>query len=68
MLWLRVTSKREEKLKKLKQSQELYEEIMERQDCISLKTLAVSGRDLIQVGMKPGKELGETLEGLFEWF
>lgn len=57
---------REEKLKKLKQSQELYEEIMERQDCISLKTLAVSGRDLIQAGMKPGKELGETLEGLLE--
>lgn len=60
------TYRREEKLEKLRQSRELYEKIMERGDCISLKKLAVSGRDLIEAGMKPGKELGETLERLLE--
>jgi len=28
--------------------------------------LAVTGNDLIQAGMKPGKQLGETLNQLFE--
>ena len=60
------TYRRAEKLEKLRQSRELYEEIMERGDCISLKKMAVSGRDLIEAGMKPGKELGETLERLLE--
>lgn len=40
------------------------EEIRSRGDCISLKTLAVTGGDLIAVGMKPGKEMGQTLERL----
>lgn len=40
------------------------EEIRRRGDCISLKTLAVTGKDLIQAGMKPGKCLGETLNYL----
>lgn len=34
---------------------------MEKQECISIKTLAVTGKDLIDAGMTPGKELGETL-------
>lgn len=40
----------------------IYNEIIEKGQCVSLKTLAVSGKDLIQAGMKPGKELGEKLE------
>ena len=31
-----------------------------------LKTLAVTGRDLIDTGMKPGRELGEMLQQLLE--
>ena len=31
---------------------------------MSLKTLAVTGSDLIAHGMKPGKELGEALQAL----
>ncbi len=42
----------------------LYGEIIERGDCLSLKTLAVKGRDLIQLGVAPGKELGGLLEKL----
>lgn len=41
--------------------------ILERGDCIAMKNLAVTGKDLInELGMKPGKELGEVLNNLFE--
>ena len=55
---------REEKLNCLEMWKKLYEEIMAQKECVSLKTLAVTGRDLIDRGMKPGPELGETLERL----
>ncbi len=42
------------------------ETIRTRGDCISLKTLAVTGADLIQAGMSPGKEMGHVLERLLE--
>lgn len=42
--------------------EKLYHEIMERKECVSLKTLAVTGKDLIAAGMKPGKEIGQMLE------
>ena len=57
---------REEKLEALERSKELYQEIMEEAQCVSLKTLAVTGSDLIAHGMKPGKELGEALHVLLE--
>ena len=44
----------------------LYRKIKEEQNCLSLKDLAVSGKDLIEAGMKPGKEIGEVLKLLLE--
>lgn len=41
-----------------------YQEIRSREECTSLKDLAVNGGDLIAVGFQPGKELGEVLEKL----
>lgn len=40
----------------------LYQQIVERGDCVLLKDLAVNGKDLINLGMKPGEEIGEMLE------
>ena len=57
---------REEKLAYIEGYQKLYEEILEKQHCLTLKDLAVTGKDLIDAGMKPGKELGETLEKMLE--
>lgn len=57
---------RQEKLQHLAAWEACYQEILQRQECVSLKTLAVTGKDLIQAGMKPGKELGETLQQLLE--
>lgn len=34
--------------------------------CLSLKTLAVNGGDLIALGMKPGRELGVLLDALLD--
>ncbi len=57
---------REEKLERVEQWRKLYEEILEKQQCVSLKTLAVKGADLIAVGWKPGKQLGAVLQKLLE--
>ena len=38
----------------------------EAKQCVSLKELAVSGSDLIAIGIKPGKEIGEILNRLLE--
>ena len=56
--------RREEKLARLTAVSALYEEILDRGQCISLKTMALTGRDLIDSGYTPGKELGEILEKL----
>ena len=46
------------------QIKKAYAEIIEKGQCVSLKELAVTGRDLIRAGMKPGKEIGEKLNEL----
>lgn len=45
--------------------QAAWEEIVREKQCISLKALQVSGKDLIALGMKPGQALGEVLDELF---
>ncbi|WP_075721111.1 CCA tRNA nucleotidyltransferase [Roseburia sp. 499] len=58
---------RAEKLAYIEGYQKLYEEILEKQQCLTLKDLAVTGKDLIEAGMKPGKELGEVLERMLDY-
>ena len=58
--------KREEKLEAIDKWEQLFAEIQEKSQCVSLKTLAVNGSDLIALGMKPGKEIGETLHALLD--
>ena len=57
---------REEKLARIDGVEKLYHEIMEKHQCVSLKTLAVTGRDLIAEGMKPGLQMGAVLQELLE--
>lgn len=58
---------REKKEQNLKDVMDVYQRILEEKQCVSLKTLAVNGKDLIeQAGMKPGKELGEVLNELLD--
>lgn len=51
----------EQKLDYLKEVTRIWEDIRMHGDCLSLKELAVTGRDLIEDGMEPGPELGEML-------
>ena len=51
-----------EKLNALAETKNLYAEVLERGDCVSLKQLAVNGKDLVAMGMKPGKQIGEQLD------
>ena len=44
----------------------MAQDILEKNECISVAALAVNGNDLIALGMKPGKEIGEMLSHLLE--
>lgn len=57
---------REEKLAKVAYIEKLYREILARGDAVTLKELAISGKDLIAEGMPPGRRIGETLSALLE--
>lgn len=57
---------REEKLAKVAYIEKLYREISARGDAVTLKELAISGKDLIAEGMPPGRQIGETLSALLE--
>ena len=55
----------QEKMDYLEEVRLLYRKILEEGDCLSLKDLAVNGKDLIAAGMKPGREIGEVLEAMY---
>ena len=42
----------------------LFEEILREQDGLTLHELRVAGKDLIAAGMRPGPEVGKTLEAM----
>ena len=58
--------RRTEKQERLDKVKEAYATIINEHQCVSLKTLAVTGKDLIEAGYKPGREIGETLNRLLE--
>ena len=53
--------RREEKNARLEGVTECYNRILEQKQCVSMKTLAVSGKDLIEAGIRPGPEMGRIL-------
>ena len=55
-----------EKLEALEVLENLYQQILEEQNCLSLKELAVTGSDLIEAGLEPGPKLGAVLKELLE--
>ena len=44
----------------------MLEDILSRQDCFSLKALAINGNDLLEAGFPPGPEIGAVLNALLE--
>ena len=58
---------RREKIENIVAMRELYQEALRKEECVTLRQLAVSGRDLMDMGMKPGRELGSMLAELLEY-
>lgn len=56
----------EDKITHLKHAISLYKEILEKNECVNLKMLEVNGKDLIDLGFKPGIKIGEVLNMLLE--
>ena len=56
----------DEKLTKLSKAIELYQCIQRKKECINLKMLEINGKDLLELGYRPGIKIGETLNKLLE--
>lgn len=57
---------RQEKLDLLDTIATLYAQVQQEQQCLTLKQLAIDGSDLMELGMRPGKQIGEVLKRLLE--
>lgn len=51
---------------KLDTIEEIYRKIISEKQCLTMKDLAVSGKDLMDMGFPEGKRLGEVLQRLLE--
>lgn len=58
--------KREEKELEVQTLTSLYEGIVSREECVTIKELAITGSDLIKAGYKQGPAIGEILDALLE--
>ena len=56
----------ETRLQKIDNIGYILEEVLQDDECFSLKNLAVNGKDLITIGYKPGKEIGKVLNNLLD--
>lgn len=60
------TYHREDKIADIQGVEARFREIVEKGECVSLKELAVTGKDLIDAGIQPGPQMGEILNALLE--
>lgn len=54
------------KLENIIQIRELYRNALRNKECVTLKDLAVTGTDLINLGIAPGKKLGTLLNEMLD--
>lgn len=57
---------RDQKLARIDEIERLFAEIMEKNQCVSLKTLEITGDDLIALGVPRGKRIGVILNQLLD--
>jgi tRNA nucleotidyltransferase (CCA-adding enzyme) len=55
-----------DKFTELEQAKQLYYDIKEKKECVNLKMLRINGKDLLELGYRPGIIIGETLNQLLE--
>lgn len=61
------TYQRREKIENIVEMRRLYKETLQQEDCVTLRQLAVGGHELMELGMKPGREIGSMLSELLEY-
>lgn len=54
----------EKEMEILRKAEDFCRDIIDRQECVTLKELCITGNDLITLGLKPGKEIGLLLDQL----
>ena len=54
------------KLREAVEAEKMYQQMKTEGDCLSIKELAVNGRDLIEAGIEAGKPVGDKLAGLLQ--
>lgn len=57
---------KEEKEQNLRGVETLYQKTVQQKCCVSLRSLAIGGRDLIAAGIHPGPEIGQLLGDLLD--
>ncbi|HCR85005.1 CCA tRNA nucleotidyltransferase [Muricomes intestini] len=57
---------RRKKIENIVEMREIYQEILISDQAVTLRQLSVSGKDLLQLGMRPGKQIGDMLNELLE--
>ena len=57
---------RREKLEKIDGFEKIYYEILAKNQCVQKKDLAVTGRDILALGVPQGSQVGDLLEVLFQ--
>ena len=54
------------KLREIEAVEKILKDVIKNSECFSLNDLAINGKDLIQLGFKQGKEIGEVLDRLLQ--
>ncbi|MDD3368144.1 MAG: CCA tRNA nucleotidyltransferase [Lachnospiraceae bacterium] len=57
---------RQEKEQNLEMLRDIFHQVLDKNQCVSLKELAVTGKDLMAAGMQPGKTLGSVLQEMLQ--
>ncbi|MCR5847286.1 MAG: HD domain-containing protein [Lachnospiraceae bacterium] len=57
---------RAEKVKRFEDNLADYESIIAKNECVCLKDLAVTGRDIIDLGINPGPKIGDILKEMLD--
>ncbi len=59
--------RRDEKVAEIDKFREYYNEIMKNNYCVSIKSLAIAGSDIIDLGQNPGPRIGEILSQALDY-
>jgi tRNA nucleotidyltransferase (CCA-adding enzyme) len=57
---------RRKKIENIVTMREIYQEVLINEQCVTLRDLEIGGRELMQLGIQPGRQMGDLLNELLE--